>query len=403
MSSDWPVVRLSEVCDSIVDCVNKTAPVVDYVTPYLMIRTTNVKKGVINLKGARYVTEETFNKWTRRVTPKVGDVVLTREAPLGDVGMITTPEKKIFLGQRLMQYRVNKEKLDPFFLLYSLQGNDLQGQLKAAGSGSTVEHIRVGDAENLKIKLPDLCTQKTIGIILSNYDSLIENNNRRIAILEDMAQSLYREWFVKFRFPDHENVKFKDSPLGQIPEGWEVKKLKEACKLTMGQSPKSEFYNEEKNGAPFFQGVRDFGLRFPSVRVWCSKPTRLACKNDILFSVRAPVGRLNIAGFEMAIGRGLCAIRHKDNFQSFLYQQLKAIFTSEDMMGNGAIFNSVTKADMEGINLLSPNLDVLKLAEVQLKSIFRNLDLLCSKNENLKKQRDMLLPKLISGKINLKD
>src|SRR4029077_19757019 len=154
--------------------------------------------------------------------------------------------------------------------------------------------------------------------ILSAYDDLIENNLRRIRILEEMARSIYREWFVSFRFPGHENAKRVDSPLGPIPEGWEVKKLGDVCQLTMGQSPKSEFYNKSGEGRPFHQGVTDFGERFPTDRLFCTARGRIAEAGDILFSVRAPVGRMNIADKKIIIGRGLSAIRHIASHQAFL-------------------------------------------------------------------------------------
>ena len=142
--------ELEEVCEEIVDCVNRTAPKVDYETPYKMIRTTNIKNGTIDLSKVFFVTEETYKKWTIRSVPQIDDVILTREAPLGEVGIVKTDEK-IFLGQRLMQYRANKDVVNPKFLYYSLQGWDLQSQIRAhEGSGSTVSHIRVPDAKSLR-------------------------------------------------------------------------------------------------------------------------------------------------------------------------------------------------------------------------------------------------------------
>ncbi|MFZ3382891.1 MAG: restriction endonuclease subunit S, partial [Candidatus Methanoperedens sp.] len=239
--NSWDRVCIKDVCESIIDCVNKTATTVNEPTPYKMIRTTNVKSGWINLSEVKYVTEEIYRKWTRRGVPKKGDVILTREAPLGEVGMLRDNDT-IFLGQRLVQYRADPTKLDNRFLLYSFQADDLQGQIKSFGSGATVEHMRVPDAEKLTIIFPSLTTQRKIAAILSAYDDIIENNTRRIKILEEMAQALYREWFVKFRFPGHEKVKMVESEIGVMPEGWEVKKLEEVClRITDGShwSPKT--------------------------------------------------------------------------------------------------------------------------------------------------------------------
>ncbi|MEP7217341.1 MAG: restriction endonuclease subunit S, partial [Bacteroidota bacterium] len=185
-----------------------------------MIRTSNVKSGRVDLSEARYVDEAVFQKWTRRLLPKRNDVILTREAPLGEVGLLRTDES-VFLGQRTMVYRADEKHLNQIFLYYSLLGPTLQSQIATLGSGSTVEHVRVPDAEKLKIPMPAIEVQKKIAAILSAYDDLIENNKRRIALIEKMAEEIYREWFVRMRFPGYENVVFEKG----IPDGWEVKRL----------------------------------------------------------------------------------------------------------------------------------------------------------------------------------
>ena len=184
--------------------------------------------------------------------------------------------------------------------------------------------------------------QKKIAAILSAYDDLIENNKRRIVLLEKMAEEIYREWFVRMRFPGHEKAKFVKG----VPEGWDVATLDDLVNFTMGQSPKSEFYNETGEGLPFNQGVGTYGERFPKRMTYCSSDGRKAKKGDILFSVRAPVGRLNIADCEMIIGRGLAAISHKQNLNSYLFYLLTVAFANEDIIGNGSIFNSVGKDEL---------------------------------------------------------
>ncbi len=235
---EWHRVVLSEVCESIVDCVNKTAPVADEPTPFKMIRTTNVRDGWVNLDEVKFVTEEVFAKWTRRQLPRRGDVILTREAPLGEVGMLRSDDT-VFLGQRLVSYRADPAKLDNRFLLYAFQERDLQAQIKSLGSGATVEHMRVPDAEKLTLRLPPLPVQRHIADILSAYDDLIENNARRIQILEEMARSLYREWFIEFRFPENRKARFVGHGDARIPSGWAVETLgKAASFISRGVSPK---------------------------------------------------------------------------------------------------------------------------------------------------------------------
>jgi type I restriction enzyme S subunit len=140
-----------------------------------------------------------------------------------------------------------------------------------------------------------------------------------------------------------------------IPASWLVKKFGEIANFTMGQSPKSEFYNESGDGLPFHQGVGTYGDRFPQKVTYCSVNGRKARQGDILFSVRAPVGRLNIADSEMIIGRGLAAIRHKVGHNSYLFYLLKVTFANEDIIGNGAIFNSVGKDELAKFQILQPD------------------------------------------------
>ena len=161
----WKRLRIEEACESIMDCVNKTAPKVEGPTPFKMIRTTNVRNGQVNLESVYYVTEEVFRIWTRRQVPKYGDVILTREAPMGEVGMLLSYDH-VFLGQRLVSYRVDPAILDNRFLLYAFQSADIQGQIHALASGSTVQHMRVPESKNLQLSLPSRSKQYEIVIQL---------------------------------------------------------------------------------------------------------------------------------------------------------------------------------------------------------------------------------------------
>jgi type I restriction enzyme S subunit len=195
----WVEKRIEEWCDSIMDCVNKTAPVVEDPTPFKMIRTTNVRHGRVDVSSVRYVTEETYQVWTRRQTPQKGDVILTREAPMGEVGMLLTDDK-VFLGQRLVSYRADSMKLDSHFLLFALQSGDLQGQIHAKASGSTVQHMRVPDTKNLLLAAPSLAKQREV---VAQLASLREETPRlarlyeqKLAALEALKKSLLHQAFT---------------------------------------------------------------------------------------------------------------------------------------------------------------------------------------------------------------
>lgn len=290
------------------------------------------------------------------------------------------------------------EQIETRFLFYLLT----DAKLSRYAGGAAQPLVTQTVLKQVKVRVPPLPIQQRIAGILSAYDELIENSQRRIKLLEAMARALYREWFVHFRFPGHENHPRVPSPLGEIPQGWEVKKLKDVCRLTMGQSPKSEFYNEAGDGVAFHQGVTDFGDRFPSDRLFCTADGRIAEAGDILFSVRAPVGRMNIANKKILLGRGLSAIRHNQGCQAFLWEQLKNRFTEVDMMGNGSIFASVTKDDMQGIELLCPSPPLIEVVTKHFDPVHSEIAALGQQIQTLRSTRDLLLPRLLSGQIDVK-
>ena len=288
------------------------------------------------------------------------------------------------------------KKNDPRFLSYFLQTLRLEN-FDVGASNPTLNR---NHAHKIKVIFPEkIDTQHRIAAILAAYDELIENNKRRIASLEKLAEEIYREWFVRLRFPGYLKAKF----IKGVPATWKVKKLSEIADFTMGQSPPSKSYNESGEGLPFHQGVGTYGNRFPRKITYCTAKGRKAIKGDILFSVRAPVGRLNIADCEMIVGRGLAAIRHKEGHNSYLLYLLKVVFASEDIIGNGSIFNSVGKDELANFPVLQPDDDLVVQFQSAAASIDRQIEILSRAVENLSGVREMLLPRLISGKLSVEN
>jgi type I restriction enzyme S subunit len=200
----------------------------------------------------------------------------------------------------------------PRFLYYALAAQRLVIRDRASEASHGTKKLPTDVLGSVPIPHPDWSIQERIADILWQYDDLIENNTRRIRLLEDAARLLYEEWFVRLRFPGHEHTPIKAG----VPQGWSKRSLTELATIVMGQSPKSTHYNADGEGLPFHQGVTDFGPRFPTHRVFCTVKNRLAEAGDILFSVRAPVGRINIAPDQLVIGRGLSAIRSSQSAQN---------------------------------------------------------------------------------------
>jgi type I restriction enzyme S subunit len=207
---------LDDVCELIIDTEHKTAP--RATDGYPSIRTPNIGKGRFLLDGVYRVSEDTYKKWTRRTTPKAEDLILAREAPVGNVAMI--PEGLIpCLGQRTVLLRPNKEIIVPKFLCYYLLSYEMQNLIASLSSGATVAHLNMKDIRGLELgEIPSLPLQIRVADILCNYDDLIENNLKRIKLLEQAAQNIYKEWFVNLRFPGHENTPINEET--GLPQGW---------------------------------------------------------------------------------------------------------------------------------------------------------------------------------------
>mgnify|MGYP003771843429 FL=1 len=214
-------------------------------------------------------------------------------------------------------------------------------------------------------------------------------------MLEQAARLLYKEWFVHLRFPGHEHTQI----INGVPERWEKKPLREIADVTMGQSPKSIYYNKDGNGLPFHQGVTNFGVRFPTHQTYCTVQNRIAKPGDILFSVRAPVGRINITHDKIVIGRGLAAIRSICDHQNYLFYALKSHFFKEDMIGGGAIFAAITKKDLHGVELIQPTDRIAAMFMEHVFPIDLQIANLHQTIERLAKARDLLLPKLMNGEV----
>ena len=378
----WETYKLKQLCSEIVDCVNKTAPTSDVPTPYKMLRTSDIRGGKINLENLNCVTKEVYEKWTRRGKLQKGDVIFTREAPLGEVGLVRE-EKNYFLGQRLVLFRSNDKICDGRFLMYSLLWHDNKQAIISKGVGSTVAHLRVPECENIEIKVPDLDAQHRIADILSAYDDLIENNQKQIKLLEEAAQRLYKEWFVDLRFPGHENTKIVDG----VPEGWSRGLLKELISVNYGKDHKK---------AP------DDG----NIPVYGSGGLMRKC-NKSLFSGEAVLiprkGSLNNIMYVdetfWTVDTMFYATMKQPHTAIFVYFFVKAF----DMysMNIGAAVPSMTTKILDAMDVVIPDKETLEKFDKLTKTYFNKIKTLQGQNERLKIARDLLLPKLMSGEVEV--
>ena len=362
-----------------------------YGGPYPFVQTGDIKHANLYLTNYSQTYSDAGLEQSRLW--KAGTLCITIAANIADTAILGIDA---CFPDSVIGFIPDKEKADVRFIKYLFDAT-LQIRFKKFTQGAAQDNLSQSKLLSLEFLLPDVMEQRRIASILSAYDDLIENNQRRIQLLEQSAQLLYKEWFVHLRFPGHEHVTITDG----VPDGWEKKPLGAIADITMGQSPKSIYYNEDGNGLPFHQGVTNFGIRFPSHQKYCTMQNRLAEPGDILFSVRAPVGRINIAPHKIIIGRGLAAIRSRTDQQNFLFYALKNWFFKEDLMGSGAIFAAITKRDLHGVELLQTSDQIAKMFMEHVVPIDLQIEKLHQSNEQLTQARDLLLPRLMNGEISV--
>jgi len=208
-----------------------------------------------------------------------------------------------------------------------------------------------------------------------------------------MAQAIFRSWFVDFE------------PFGgEMPDDWREGTLNEIAKVTMGQSPDGKSYNEDGIGTVFYQGRAEFGSRFPTRRLFTTEPKRMAAKGDVLMSVRAPVGDLNVAFESCCLGRGLAAIQSNSDAQSFILYTMFALKQTLDMFnGEGTVFGSINKNDMANLPVLIPTNEVIRQFEELMRPMDATIEANYAESCHLQTARDSLLPRLMSGDLSISD
>lgn len=345
---------------------------------------------------------------------KKGDIItpLTEQAIglLGTTAMIPQSGKYI-QSQDVALITCKDEKLDHLFCYYLISSDIVKKQLSAAAQQTKIRHTSPDKIMDCTVWIPEMVVQQRIGKALHNIDQKIALNTRMNTELEAMAKQLYDYWFVQFDFPNENGKPYKSSGgklvyneklKREIPEGWEDSILSEIANITMGQSPDGSSYNEEGNGTVFYQGSTDFGIRFPSVRMYTTEPSRFAAKGDILMSVRAPVGDTNIANTDCCIGRGLAALNSKIGSITYLYFILDYLKAKFDLLNSaGTTFGAITKDELFTLPVIKPNDNILKCFENICSPIFdKQMNIGFEINE-LTHLRDSLLPMLMNGQVTV--
>ena len=389
---------LDEVCMFIVDCLHKTAPT--QLTGYPSIRTPNVGRGRLLLDGVNRVSESVYAEWTKRAIPEPGDLILAREAPAGNVAIIREGQT-VCLGQRTVHLRPDREKVDPDFLCYYLLAPRQQGALLAGETGATAGHVNMRDIRRLNLDaLPTVQEQQRRGEIISAYDDLIENNRRRIVLLEEAARLLYREWFVHFRFPGHEHVKI----IGGIPDGWERRALGDVVEIVKNSVKPSDFEEHD-----IHIGLEHIPRRSFTLANWESAEDLASGKwrfeeGDILFCKIRPY--FHKVGF--APKKGLASsdalvwrVRDETDWPIVLCATSSDHFVAvaSKTVREGS---KMPRADWKALRdyvVPRPSEDLLEIFNETIQAIAAKCKTLALQSRALAEARDLLLPRLMNGQI----
>ena len=282
---------------------------------------------------------------------------------------------------------INIKNVLPEYLYYYLISSFGQDEIRKGTVGAVQPKLPLKNVQDITIFYPSIEEQERIVNILSSVDEKIETNNAINNNLEQQAQAIYQQMFI-------DNAR----------SNWAEGTLSDIADITMGQSPSGSSYNEDGTGTIFFQGRAEFGFRFPSVRLYTTEPKRMARSNDTLMSVRAPVGDLNVAHTDCCIGRGLAAIHSKSNHQSFVLYTMFSLKKQLDVFnGEGTVFGSINRNSLNDMPILIPSDDILD----EFERIVAPMDLTIRNNydENCRLQdiRDTLLPRLMSGELDVSD
>ena len=382
--TDWENIELGNICEVVRG--GSPRPIIDYIT--------DEPDGVNWLKiGDVKETDKFFTHANEKIKPsgipktrevKAGDLILSNSMSFGRA-FITLIDGYIHDGW--LRLRCDESRLDKEYLYYFLTSNLAQNQFKAIATGSVVNNLKSDTVKAIKIDLPTLGEQKRIAEVLSMFDDKIKCNEEVNKNLEQQAQAIYQQMFIDNPDPD-----------------WIEGSLSDIANITMGQSPSGSSYNEDGIGTIFFQGRAEFGFRFPTIRLYTTEPKRMAYANDILMSVRAPVGNLNVSHNDCCIGRGLAAIHSKTNHQSFVLYTMFSLKKQLDVFnGEGTVFGSINRNSLNDMPILIPDDEQIEKFELIVApmdaTIRNNYDEIC----RLQAVRDSLLPRLMSGELDVSD
>ncbi len=413
----YNIISLESLCKEIIDCPHSTPKWQNEGIP--VIRNYNLKDGKIDCTNLSFVSEEDYNERVKRAIPEESDIIISREAPMGVVGII--PEGfQCCLGQRLVLLKIDKSKCIPTYLLYSLMSEYVQLQIRRINrTGSIVSNLNISSLKELKILLHNFEEQSKIATILSSIDDKISLNNQINQELEAMAKTLYDYWFVQFDFPDKNGKPYKSSGgkmvynpelKREIPEGWGVAKVEDIAQTGSGGTPKStnvSYYSNGEipwiNSGELEQTVITSTSNFITEEGLNNSSAKLFPSGTILVAMYgATAGKVSFLTFEASTNQAICAIMLTDiRMRYYLKNVIEDLYQYLVKLSTGSARDNLSQDMIKNIKVVIPSNDILDRFYDFSNNIIKEITKKQQENEQLTQLRDWLLPMLMNGQVKV--
>lgn len=397
----WETVKLSECCVSIADGDHLPPPKAESGIPFVTISNINAMNQ-IDFTNTMFVPQEYYDRLDSKRKAQVGDVLYS---VVGSFGIpVYIKENQKFVFQRHIAILRSNGKILPRFLYYTMLSRDFYAKADAAAIGAAQRTLSLTALRNIEIDIPTIEEQNKIVDILSAYDDLIENNKKQIKLMEEAAQRLYKEWFVDLRFPGHENTPIVDG----VPKGWRLDEIKSVVSLLSGYAFKSsDFVDDGKYKIVTIKNVQDGNFDGQNVNAISEIPSKMPSHcilndGDILLSLTGNVGRVCLVnGENYLLNQRVAKLDSKYPSYAYCLFRSNDMFDTMNSLANGAAQQNLSPIRTENVRILNPSDRIIEKFENVASPMIAKILVLNKSNSNLKQARDRLLPKLISGELEV--
>ncbi|MHA3018661.1 restriction endonuclease subunit S [Mycobacterium sp. BMJ-28] len=411
---------VGELIETLIDYRGKTPTKTKSGVPLITAKV--IKGGTILAEPREYIAENEYDAWMRRGLPARGDILITTEAPLGEVARVSDP--RIALAQRVILLRPDASKVDPSFLFHYLRSPQAQAALGRRSSGTTVSGIRQPELKAVEVPLLARSSQEAVGVILDAIDDLIENSRRRVEVLKEMSRAIYREWFVKFRYPGHIDVPLVDSALGPIPDGWTVGTVHSVASSERYSTASGPFGSKlgrkdyQADGVPVIRGANlrvgggfdETDFVFVSEAKAAELRSATAVQGDILVTQRGTLGQVGrippgarFDRYVLSQSQMKVTVDKERVAPYFVYAQLCSEQVTQRFIAQ-AMSAGVPHVNLRLLREFLIIIPPRRLQHLYSDSALPLTDLAVSlerENHRLATLRDLLLPKLVSGQLDV--